>query len=186
MRGRRTPRNSSSSPSTVLKTNIVTQRANRPHEPWNIAWPASDDRSSPMLRSIGAGIEMTSSRPRPRTIGTTSHQSLPPTFPVFGLRGERSQRASRTMDQRSVRCSRNTRPTTRANCHTSPTVRQATSGLNSDTAPSPSAMAGATTHDSTPIGMAAAAQIAKICRRLYWVIGRPRAVVLGAASTDGV
>jgi hypothetical protein len=40
-------------------------------------------------------------------------------------------------------------------------------------------MAGATTHASTPIGRAAAAQIPKMVRRLYWVIGRPPRVVTG-------
>ena len=37
--------------------------------------------------------------------GMTMNQVLPPTRPVFGLRGDRSHMASRRRDQRRLRCS---------------------------------------------------------------------------------
>ena len=58
-----------------------------------------------------------------RISGITISQTRPPTRPLRGLRGERSQSASRTVDQRSVRCSRPTRIATRTNCQTRPTVK---------------------------------------------------------------
>ena len=60
---------------------------------------------------------------------------------------------------------------------------QVRSGLKSDSAPPPSAIAGATIHDSTAIGMAAAAQIANTPRREYWVT--VTAGASGVASTGG-
>src|SRR4029453_16182171 len=79
--------------------------------------------------------------------------------------GEGGQSGPRTLDQRSVRCSRPTRITTRMNCQTRPTVRQTISALNIGTTPSPanrSATTGATSQASAAIGRAAAAQIPKI------------------------
>src|SRR4051812_34135741 len=59
-------------------------------------------------------------------------------------------------------------------------VRQTRMGRARDARPSPVATAGTTTHANRPIGSAAAAQMAKIARRLYWVIWTP----LGWAGAD--
>src|SRR4051812_37248328 len=102
--------------------------------------------------------------------GITISQSLPPMRPLRGLRGERSQSASRTVDQRRLRCSRQTSATTSTNCQITPPVKRTTSALIIGTSPvpaSPSASEGATSHASTPIGTAAAAQTARIARSLY-------------------
>ena len=102
-----------------------------------------------------------------RISGIRISQIRPPTRPLRGLRGERSQSASRTVDQRSVRCSRPTRIATSTNCQTSPAVRQMISALNIGTMPVPanrSASAGAASQARAAIGSAAAAQTAKIPR----------------------
>ena len=97
--------------------------------------------------------------------GITINQTLPPMRPLRGLRGGRSQSASRTVDQRSVRCSRPMRIATRTNCQIKPTVRHTISAFIIGTSPSPakrSATAGATSQARAAIGSAAAAQTPKI------------------------
>src|SRR5688500_7931986 len=59
------------------------------------------------------------------------------------------------------------------NCQISPAVRQTTRGRINEATSLPSAMAGATIHASAPIGRAAAAQMARMPRRLYCMIATP-------------
>jgi hypothetical protein len=84
---------------------------------------------------------------------------------VLGLRGERSQSTSRMTAQRSVCCSRQTRPTTRTHCQHRPTVSIRTRALTIGAVPAPlklSLIAGATIQARMPIGRAAAAHTATI------------------------
>jgi hypothetical protein len=125
-----------------------------------------------MSRFAGYGTpdESSSSAPKARTSGIRTSQTRPPLRPLRGLRGEWSQSASRTVDQRRLPCSRATRAATRTNCQTRPAVRQRRSALASGTLPSPerrSATAGATSQASAAIGSAAAAQVARIARLPY-------------------
>ena len=120
-------------------------------------WPASDSRSVANSRLSGAANVGTSScaATNARISGITISQIRPPTRPLRGLRGERSQSASRTVDQRSVRCSRPTRIATRTNCQTRPAVRHTISAFTIGTMPVPanrSASAGATSQASAAIG----------------------------------
>ena len=104
------------------------------------------------------------------TSGISTSQILPPVRPLRGLRGERSQSASRRVDQRRLRCSWRTRAMTSTNCQIRPTMRQTVSAFTMGRLPSPesrSATAGATSHASAAIGRAAAAQTARIARRRY-------------------
>ena len=111
MRGRRNPRNRSSSPSTVLKRNITRMRPYQPQAPSRNALPASDSTSVAKSRFSGAATTATSSCAAAKATisGITTSHTRPPTRPLRGLRGERSQSASRTVDQRRVPCSRPTR-----------------------------------------------------------------------------
>src|SRR5688572_5793673 len=169
MRGRRYPRNRSSSPSMVLNRNITRIRPYQPKAPSRNALPASDSRIVANSRSSGAGTIASSScaKVNARISGITTSHTRPPTRPLRGLRGERSQSASRTVDQRRVRCSRPTRIATRTNCQTMPIARETISAFAIGTSPTPakrSASAGATSQASTAIGSAAAAQTARIPR----------------------
>jgi hypothetical protein len=59
-----------------------------------------------------------------RAAGIDHNHTLPPTRPLFGSRGARSQRTSRTRDQRSVSCSRPVRIRVKPNCQMNPAVMQ--------------------------------------------------------------
>ena len=101
------------------------------------------------------------------------HQTLPPTRPVFGSRGGRSHRASRTRDHSSVPSSRLTRIRTKTNCQMSPAVRQISSAsANGSSPPSWSLSQGATIQARTPIGTAAAAHTARIWASEYCLTAR--------------
>jgi hypothetical protein len=68
-----------------------------------------------------------SQRRNSRKKGITHNQTLPPTRPLLGSRGARSQRASRTRSQRRVPSSRLVRIRVRTNCQMSPARMQSTS-----------------------------------------------------------
>src|SRR5436309_6666893 len=131
---------------------------------------ASEPRNAPKSRPFGPPSGISDSMRVATISGITTSQILPPVRPVRGLRGDRSQSASRSVDQRKVRCSRQTRVATSTNCQTSPTVRQTFSALKNGMLPVPanwSFKAGATSQARAAIGSAAAAHTAKIARSPY-------------------
>src|SRR5439155_8158610 len=144
--------------------------AYQPQAPCRNALPASEPRNGPRSRPFGPPSGISDSMSVATISGITTSQILPPVRPVRGLRGERSQSASRTVDQRKVRCSRQTRVATSTNCQTRPTVRQTFSALKNGMLPVPanwSFKAGATSQARAAIGSAAAAHTAKIARSPY-------------------
>ena len=136
---------------------------------WNNAWPASDPRKSPKLRSsggIGPNGAMSIAASASAN-GRTHHQSRPPRR--VAVCGARSHSRSRTLvhDGSTLR-SRISRIPTRIACHSRPSVNAHSNDTKKRSleAPSP-ATAGPTTHASTAIGKAAAAQTASTIRREY-------------------
>ena len=121
IRGSSNPRNSNSSPSTVLKTNIATTSA----EPRPVAVQELRARRAKRGRSRGRGPRGAEQRhellggQNATTRGSTTSHTRPPRRPVLGLRGARSHSASRDRPaQRPLFPP--TRSSTSTNCQTSP------------------------------------------------------------------
>ena len=92
---------------------------------------------------IAGTIDHTATR---ATKSSAHHHTLPPTRPVFGSRGGRSQSASRTRNHSSAPSSRLRRISTSTNCQISPTVRRnGNAAVSGSSPPSRSASQGATT-----------------------------------------
>src|SRR5215213_1472124 len=165
IRGSRSPVKSRSSPSTLLKMSCATTTAYQLQAPLKNSSPRVSRNKT---RSLLAGPVMSKPKnsqiAKRRTKGITHSHTLPPTHPLLGSRGESSQRASRTRDQRSVPCSRLVRIRVRTNCQMSPAVMHSSRALMNATSPPPSRdpSKGATTHPRTAIGMAAADHTARI------------------------
>src|SRR6266700_3931272 len=119
---------------------------------------------------------MSSSTARPAVNGISSSHSRPPTRPLRGLRGCRSHSASRSTDQRRVRCSVNTSPATSTNCQIRPAPRSRIRARPRGAGPwNVNANCGATIHASAAMGAVAAAHTARMDRRRYcgmWTVGR--------------
>ncbi len=175
IRGSRRPRKSSSSPRTVLNRKQTSSTPYHAQAPCMNACPLCVPRKAPRSRLAACGREGMSnpSTPNASESGITISQTRPPIRPLLGLRGERSQSASRVTDQRSVPCSRATRMATRTNCQIRPRVSVRIRAFASGTCAGPlrwSASLGATSQASAAMGSAAAAQMVRMVRRPYWGI----------------
>ena len=95
---------------------------NNPYTPQTEVDALAPGYIAPLLAGPVMSKPKNSQRAKRRTKGITHNQTLPPTRPLLGSRGESSHRASRTRDQRRVPCSRPTRIRVRTNCQMSPTV----------------------------------------------------------------
>ena len=143
----------------------------QPQAPLRNAWPACEPRNVEKSRLLGPVTNGTPSKTAAAMIsGIRISQILPPTRPLRGLCGDRSQSASRVVVQRSVPCSCRSSAATRTNCQIRPAAKHTIRALTIGTFPVPAKLslsAGATSQASAPIGSAAAAHIARIRRIPY-------------------
>src|SRR5215469_6398976 len=184
--GRSRPRKSSSSPRTVLNTNIATMMANNPQLPCSVARPAAEPRNAPKswLATVGSCKGRSCSTKKPAANGRTPHShNRPPRR--FAVDGGRSHSASRRIGQRRPLRSHVTRITTSRNCHTNPAhsatmstwVKRRALGAGP-------ASAGATSQANAAIGRAAATHTASTLRREYCLF--ESWVLVGTALTEDV
>src|SRR5215211_6238372 len=123
IRGSRSPVKSRSSPSTLLKSSCTPSTANQSQAPRKNYSPlVSRNRAKSLFEGPLMSKSKDSQMKKRRKKGITHNQTPPPTRPLLGSRGESSQRALRTRDQRRVPCSRLVRIRVRTNCQIRPAV----------------------------------------------------------------
>ena len=170
MRGRRYPRNRSSSPSTVLKTNITRMRPYQPQAPSRNALPASDSRSVAKSRSSGAAHDRDQLLRRGEREDQRDHDQPHATADAAAARAPRRAEPERLADRRPAERPLLATDEDRDEDELPDEAdREARRSAPSPSARSPSpakrsASAGATSQASAAIGSAAAAQTAKIPR----------------------